>query len=221
MRKLERLSHLQQQLIRKRNQISNSLSDVLETLQSVVDLLVWLFLEGAKYSFREPMLDSMSDDTAMTLIMAPSMLILDIFDDILSHVNSDQALLQTSHNEAFPSGPSTLSFEAGTLDPAILKTIHSYGQSPQFSLPTPSSLGPQLDGFGMRDPVRQYLLISMLEYHLDRLKHASDIAVAAFPQMQIASGLQSILMGNFRERIDAVRITAGQASEESKLAGMR
>lgn len=225
LRKLEYLTSLQQQLIQKRHNLTQSLGEVLEISNNLVDTLVFLFQEGSRYSHRDPILDLMSDETAIMMVVAPGMLVLDMFEDILNLLSEfgryspprssppRKDPQQSSSSSAIPP-----SFDAETVDPSLLGSAYS-----SLFSHTSSILGLRVEGFELHDPMRQYLVVSMMEYHLDRMKRTVEMAVAAFPRMDRergADGLLAVMIGQFRRKLDSLHGEASRVASETKMTGI-
>jgi hypothetical protein len=207
-----------------RNRLSGSVSEALEISQKLVDIVVWIFQEGARYANRNPMLNAVSDETAMLMVITPAMFALEVFEDILKFPTTSPEDFSGCSEDAGGAKDGTIAnsltgFELGVNSALWDGGVHPYGELETPSVP--SLLGFRPEGFEKNDPMQQYLVVTVLEYHLDRLKHVVDQGLAAMPRIDYArdsQGLLPIMVHQFKTRIGALHSDATRLANELKLS---
>lgn len=225
--RLEQLSALQQQLVAKRREnaavfsqhleidASHAIHELLQTTQKVTQFDTWFMTEGAKFAWRNPMLDSMSDETALMMVVSPATLVLEVFIDILE-------LAFPSLKDASSESKVTISDnEKGlyALDPALLlrpTLIESQQISP--------TLIPDVKAISdLENPVCVCILLTTIQEQLDAMRAAADTTLAAFPRMNSATGARGLLpaiMDQYLGGIRSVQAYVSRAGGNNLLAGL-
>ncbi|KAF6843580.1 C6 zinc finger domain protein [Colletotrichum musicola] len=223
MTRLEQLSAFQQHLVAKRRQHSalfskrpgpdafQAIQEMLHITQKVTAFSTWLMSAGASFAWRKPMLASMSDETALMMVVSPVTLVLEVFIDIL------EVAFPSLKDSSSSSDATTSDSEDGisVIDPALLS----------FKGPCRSTPGVVPDVGAVQDlanPVCVYILLAALQEQLDAMRKTVDTTLAAFPRMDSNAGARGLLpaiVDQYLEKIRFVQKHISRASGDSPNAG--
>ncbi|KAF5518767.1 Fusaric acid cluster transcription factor FUB10 [Colletotrichum aenigma] len=225
LKRLEQLSAFQQQLVAKRREhaavfsrhpgtdASSAIQEMLHITQKVTKFNAWLMMGGAKFAFRKPMLDSMSDETALMMVVSPATLVLEVFVDILE-LAFPSLKKRPSESDFLVSG------EAGVcaIDPALLSnaSMKELGFTPA-AVPDIASV------HNLANPVCIYILLTALQDQLDSMRKAVELGLDSFPRMDTAKGAQGLLpaiMDQYSEKIRFVQGHITKAGGDNLMAGL-
>ncbi|KAF3805863.1 Transcription factor ACEII [Colletotrichum gloeosporioides] len=222
LKRLEQLSAFQQQLVAKRREhaavfsrqlgtdASNAIQEMLQITQKVTKFNAWLMMGGAKFAFRKPMLDSMSDETALMMVVSPATMVLEVFVDILEL--AFPSLKKRSSDS--DSGESSIC----AINPALLSnaSMKELGFAPT-AVPDITAV------HDLANPVCIYILLTALQDQLDSMRKAVELALDSFPRMDSAKGAQGLLpaiMDQYSEKIRHVQGHITKAGGDNLMTGL-
>uniref|UniRef100_L2G4H4 C6 zinc finger domain protein n=1 Tax=Colletotrichum fructicola (strain Nara gc5) TaxID=1213859 RepID=L2G4H4_COLFN len=192
---------------------SNAIQEMLQITQKVTKFNAWLMMGGAKFAFRKPMLDSMSDETALMMVVSPATLVLEVFVDILE-------LAFPSLKKRPSDSDCSVSGEAGicAINPALLSSasMKELGFTPA-AVPDISAV------HNLANPVCIYILLTALQDQLDSMRKAVELGLDSFPRMDTAKGAQGLLpaiMDQYSEKIRFVQGHITKAGGDNLMAGL-
>ncbi|KAF9876733.1 C6 zinc finger domain protein [Colletotrichum karsti] len=230
LKRFEQLSAFQGQLVTKRREhypifqrrgidASHGIQDLLDITQKVTKFSTWLMMGGAKFAYRTPMLSSMSDETALMMVMSPATLVLDTFVDVLEM--------------AFPSlkskdpGPVSSAVATAPASASAVSDDGLFAIDPELLLLNQAPAAAVLPNVeivrDLANPVCIYILLTSFQEQVDAMRRAFDMALGAFPRMNSAAGAKGLLpvmMDEYLEKIKFVQGHITRASGDNLMIGM-
>ncbi|KAL0935021.1 C6 zinc finger domain protein [Colletotrichum truncatum] len=225
--RLEQLTAFQQQLVAKRREhgpvfskhprvdASPAVQELLQITRKVGKFSTWLMMGGSKFASRRPMLSSMSDETALMMVVSPATLVLDVFGDILELAFPSLKDGYTEPEIAASDGEESLC----TINPALLSVSDRVETCQSMSMILPN-VGAVHD---LANPVCIYILLTALQEQLDDMRRAADMTLNAFPRMNSATGAQGLLpviMDQYLEKIRFVQEYINRANGDNLMTGI-
>ncbi|KAM0284246.1 hypothetical protein ACHAQH_002035 [Verticillium albo-atrum] len=216
--KLERMSALQQQLLSKRRILtplfsqrpppgvalrSDALHELLDVARKVSNMHVWLMRAAERFSWRNQIMHSMTDDTSCMMLILPAMFVLDVFIETLRLVfplpdEPSNAQLATQEMTAEDAQG------MGLPDPSLVIHVSSLASDTRLVDDLTNSMSED----DCRNPVSEFVLVNMVKEQQDKQRHACDAVSATFPRKHAAVGAQelmSLLMAQYSAKLDVVR----------------
>ncbi|EEY21097.1 predicted protein [Verticillium alfalfae VaMs.102] len=216
--KLERMSALQQQLLSKRRILtplfsqrpppgvalrSDTLHELLDVARKVSNMHVWLMMAAERFSWRNRIMHSMTDDTSCMMLVLPAMFVLDVFIETLRLVfplpdepsNAQLATQQMTAEDAQG---------MGLPDPSLIIYVSSLASDTALVDDLMSSRSED----ECRNPVSEFVLVNMVKEQHDKQRHACDAVSATLPRKHSAPGAQelmAVLLAQYSAKLDLVR----------------
>ncbi|KAM0329190.1 hypothetical protein ACHAQA_004488 [Verticillium albo-atrum] len=212
------MSALQQQLLSKRRILtplfsqrpppgvalrSDALHELLDVARKVSNMHVWLMRAAERFSWRNQIMHSMTDDTSCMMLILPAMFVLDVFLETLRLVfplPDEPSNAQIATQEMTAEDVQGM----GLPDPSLVMYVSSLASDTRLVDDLTSTMAED----ECRNPVSEFVLVNMVKEHLDKQRRVCDAVSATFPRKHASFGAQqlmSVLMAQYSAKLDVVR----------------
>jgi hypothetical protein len=207
---------------REEEQDSRYLSEVLVLSQNIIDTMVSLSQEASQSIPFQPPSESISHDTSIMIVVGSGMLVLEVFDDIICMITQGPGHESTTSDIHVPGGyvefgslyDPIAAAEGGDLVSHISMSTHRGSSAPsphENQLTGSGQVGPSVSNDERRrreyierhhvhDPMRSYVITTMLESQLGRMKHLVETSSSSSSRGE--QSFKSTIMVQYKDWIE-------------------